>query len=77
MWGIPEEPVAVRVGARTYRVYRLDYGGLIRSAELIQAGSDDEARAIAGAMVNGHGLELWDRARHLADYPPRPPERKS
>lgn len=75
MWGVPEDPVEVRVGSRTYRVYRLDYGGLIRSAELIQARSDDEAKAIAGTIVNGHGLELWDRARHLADYPPRSTEK--
>lgn len=37
----------------------------------IQARSDDEAKAIASTLPNGHGIDLWERARYLASYPPR------
>ena len=54
---------------RAYRVFRLDRQGRVASAEIIPAASDDHARTIAGMLPNRHGLELWERTRHLGRYP--------
>ena len=54
-----------------YRAFHLGHDGAVRRAEIIQAETDEEAKAIAAALVNGHGIDLWERARFLASYPPR------
>ena len=56
-------------GTHIYRVFRLGRTGGITSAEIIPATSDEQAMIIAQAMPNGHGIELWERARRLACYP--------
>ena len=57
-------------GQRTYRAYHLNANGIVRRAEVVSAQSDDEARVIAAMLVNGCGIELWERARFLGRYPP-------
>ncbi|MGU3663163.1 hypothetical protein ACLBX9_03060 [Methylobacterium sp. A49B] len=57
-------------GQRTYRAYHLDRDGSVRRAEIIHAETDDEAKVIAATLVNGCGIELWERARFLGSYPP-------
>jgi len=54
-----------------YRVFNLSPDGGVRDNHTIQARTDDEAKAIAAALINGHGIDLWERARYLASYPPR------
>ena len=57
-------------GQRTYRAYYLDANGVVRQAEIIAAETDDEAKAITATLVNGYGIELWERARPLGTFPP-------
>ena len=54
----------------TYRAFFLNHDGAVRGAQILEASTDDEAKAIAAALVNGHGVDLWERARFLASYPP-------
>ena len=62
--GIPsiDEPV--------YRAFRLDASGHVDRADEIQAVNDDEAKAAARELVDGQTIELWDRDRRVAVYPP-------
>jgi hypothetical protein len=54
-----------------YRVFRLDKFGHVERAEVIQAADDDEAKTEARKLVDGKTLELWDRNRRVAIYPPQ------
>lgn len=54
-----------------YRVFSLSGDGKVGESYTIQAQSDDEAKAIASTLPNGHGIDLWERARYLASYPPQ------
>ena len=54
-----------------YRVIILGTDGTLGKTDTIRAGSDDEAKALAATMPNGHGIDLWERSRFLASYPPR------
>lgn len=63
---VPYEP-----GLTTYRAYILNPDGSIGSVAIIDARSDDEAIGKARGMVNGHGIDLWERLRFLGSYPPR------
>lgn len=58
-------------GPRAYRVFSLSPDGRVGESRAIEARSDDEAKAIAEMLPNGHGIDLWERARYLASYPPR------
>lgn len=58
-------------GARIYRVFSLSADGTVGESHTIQAQNDDEAKAIASTLPNGHGIDLWERARYLASYPPQ------
>ncbi|GEP09208.1 hypothetical protein [Methylobacterium gnaphalii] len=62
-----EEP---EPGERAYRAYRLTASGGICGVEHIEAGDDDEAKLLAAMIVNKHGVDLWERARYLASFPP-------
>ena len=53
-----------------YRVFSLSLDGRVGGSHTIEARSDDEAKAIAGTLPNGHGIDLWERSRYLASYPP-------
>ena len=61
---------AASSGKPTYRAYHLNPDGIVRRAEIVPAESDDEAKAIAVMLVNGCGIELWERGRFLGRYPP-------
>ncbi len=57
-------------GLPTYRAYYLDPTGSIRSVVVIEAEDDEVAKVKAQSLVNGHGVDLWERARFLASFPP-------
>ena len=44
---------------------------MIQGADILNVDTDDEAKALAATLPNGHGIDLWERARYLASYPPR------
>jgi hypothetical protein len=54
-----------------YRLFRLDKSGHVERAEIIQAADDHEAKAGALKLVDGQSMELWDRDRCVAVYPPQ------
>lgn len=54
-----------------YRVFSLSRDGRVEKSHTIEAQSDGEAKAIAATLPNGHGIDLWERSRYLASYPPR------
>lgn len=58
-------------GHRVYRVFSVSADGRVGDSHILDAQSDDEAKAIAATLPNGHGIDLWERARYLASYPPR------
>ena len=57
-------------GPRAYRVIRLSPDGTVGEANILAARTDDEAKALAATLSNGHGIDLWERARYLASFPP-------
>ena len=70
---MPSSPSHTHIFAEeppTYRVFFLGHDGAVRGAQILEAGTDDEAKVIAAALVNGHGIDLWERTRFLASYPP-------
>lgn len=64
------QPSAEPVGKATYRAFTLNPDGGVETVQIIQAASDDEARALANKMINGHGVDLWERNRFIESYPP-------
>jgi hypothetical protein len=52
-----------------YRIYRLDKNGRIADAdEVIDCDTDQQAIERAKQMVNGHGIEVWQRARRVVEF---------
>lgn len=67
----PHEPVPGALpDLATYRVFRVSAQGDVLGSEIISAQSDDEAMSKARVLANGHGIDLWERSRFLASYPP-------
>ncbi|MCJ2123400.1 hypothetical protein [Methylobacterium sp. J-077] len=58
-------------GQRVYYVLRIGHDGTVGRADILAAESDDEAKTMAAMLPNGHGIDLWERARYLASYPPQ------
>ena len=54
-----------------YRAYYLGRNGRIVAAEVIPADNDEDARAFADTLRADHQIEVWERGRRLAVYPPR------
>jgi hypothetical protein len=51
-----------------YRIYRLDKNGRIESAgEVIDCDTDQHAIEKAKQMVDGHDIEVWQRARRVIE----------
>jgi hypothetical protein len=52
-----------------YRIYRLDMNGRIADAdEVIDCDTDKEAIEKAKRMVDGRGIEVWQRARRVVEF---------
>lgn len=58
-------------GPRVYRVSSLSADETVGAIDVLEAQSDDDAKAIVATLPNGHGIDLWERARYLASYPPQ------
>ncbi len=55
----------------TYRAFYLDAKRKVRAARILRAANDCDAHTIARTLPNGFGIELWERGRFLATFPPR------
>ncbi|MHC2019956.1 hypothetical protein [Methylobacterium sp. CM6247] len=53
-----------------YRAIVIAPSGTVVNAMRLVAGSDEEARALAKAMVDGDAVELWDGLRFIEHFPP-------
>jgi hypothetical protein len=54
-----------------YRAYFIGRDGHFLGAKILSDCPDDElAKKAAERLVNGHGVELWDRDRLIIRYPP-------
>lgn len=52
-----------------YRIYRLDKNGRIADAdEVIDCDTDKQAIEKAKRMVDGRGIEVWQRARRVVEF---------
>ncbi|MGU3404749.1 hypothetical protein [Methylobacterium brachiatum] len=71
MSGSPTSIDEADPGPRVYRIFSLNHDGTVESTRILDAGTDDEAKALASGLPNGHGIDLWERARYLASYPPQ------
>lgn len=56
-----------------YRAYHLDRDGHIKHSEIISAESDEAALDRLRTTRNGHGIEMWDRARFVGKVAPYEP----
>lgn len=63
-------PIAASPGPRAYRAFLLGCDGRVQSAQVIEAATDDEAQSLAACIANAFGIDLLERARHLASFPP-------
>jgi len=70
MPGSPTSVDEAEPGPRVYRVFSLNHDGTVESTRILDARTDEEAKAMAGDLPNGHGIDLWERVRYLASYPP-------
>ncbi len=57
--------------AAAYRVLLLQRDGAVVEIQVVIAGDDSEAIALAKAMVDGHAVELWDGVRFIDHFPPQ------
>jgi len=51
-----------------YRVYVIGSDGHFRSSLELECADDDEAMGQAKMLVDGHDVELWQRARKVAKF---------
>jgi hypothetical protein len=54
-----------------YRVYVLDLSGHFSDVIQLECADDDEAMKQAEQLVDGHDVELWQRARKIRTYAAR------
>lgn len=52
-----------------YRAMLIDVDGCSVATIPIKASGDDEAMVRAMALVDGHGVDLWDGVRFIEHYP--------
>lgn len=64
-------PRSISGRPRAYRAFLLNQFGAVASAVILDVEDDEAAKAAAQSLVNRFGLELWERARRLASFPPR------
>lgn len=53
-----------------YRAYIISPGGGILLAHNLNCGTDEQAIRKAREYTDGHAVELWDRSRKIASFPP-------
>ena len=51
-----------------YRALLLDLQGNVVGSERLLASDDDEAIELGRALADGHGVDIWDRARFLEHF---------
>ena len=51
-----------------YRAYLLGPDGHIQGRVDFHCADDEEAKERAKALVNGHGIELWQRGRRIETF---------
>jgi len=52
-----------------YRAFLVDPNGHTVSMYRLMASNDDEAVTQAKALVDGHGVDLWDGVRFIEHFP--------
>ena len=58
----------------SYRVIFVDEDGKVSLTLLLFAAGDSEAKRKAKAMVDGHGVDLWEGLRFIEHFPPIEPQ---
>jgi hypothetical protein len=58
--------LAIPLGERVYRAFRLDAYGYVEAADEIRALNDEQAEVAAPKLVDGQTIELWDRDHCVA-----------
>ena len=53
-----------------YYAYVIGDDGHIRDRIEVHCSNDDEAKRSAEQLVDGHAIELWQEARHVATFQP-------
>lgn len=59
-------------GILSYHAFCLDADGGIATNVTVEAQTDAEAMTIVDAWPNAYGIDLWERGRLIASFPPRP-----
>ena len=65
MLGTPVKPA--------YRAFLVNAAGHIYFAHELDCQTDEQAIEAARRLVDGYGVQLWDRARKIAEFPPARP----
>jgi hypothetical protein len=55
-----------------YRVYIVGTDGRFRDSVVLDCADDDAAKEQAEQLVDGHDVELWQRARKIARFEHQP-----
>ena len=55
-----------------YRAYIVGSDGRFSDFRVIECVDDDEAMELARQLVDGHDIELWQRARKIATFKQKP-----
>lgn len=65
-------PSAEPEGVPCYRAMMFGADGRMVLQAVIAAAGDDDAKAQVQALVEGHGIDLWDQLRFIARFEPDP-----
>jgi hypothetical protein len=55
---------------RAYRAFRVDASGRIYRSHVLDCETDEQAITVARQFIDGHGVQLWDGSRKIANFPP-------
>jgi hypothetical protein len=55
-----------------YRAYIVGSDGHFSNFQVVECADDDEAMEQARQLVDGHDIELWQRARKIATFHHKP-----
>jgi len=62
---------------RAYRVFRIDASGRIYRSHVLDCETDVQAIVATLQFADGHGVQLWDGSRKVADFLPPGPRNHS